>query len=87
MPSILLLARQDTVFISVRLSLELGNGHVNKCQKIRHALCPGVSTEHGADLKGGKIQVYVHRVGRVRELALSSVKKMKVHKENRSVGG
>lgn len=54
MPSTLVLARYDTALISVRLGLELGNGHVNKYKKIWQALCPEVSTECRGDLKWGE---------------------------------
>lgn len=40
-----------TVLISIRLSLEVRNGSVKKCNKIQQALCPEVSTECRGNLK------------------------------------
>lgn len=69
MPSTLLLARYDTALISVRLGLELGNGHVNKYKKIWQALCPEVSTECRGDLKWEKAGL----CGRDRESQRASI--------------
>lgn len=81
MPGTLLLAREDKVLISMRFCLWLKKGHLNKCnkhdkhhvQRSFHAIGQTQRRKRERETEGEREQFYVGRLGRVRDLALSSI--------------